>query len=247
MKKIVLLALLICSHDCLAQALFEGSYKRTVASLDVVRFLFAKFRIDPTEEGYISCRELEGSEHIVLGTLLPAEGRRLIDKPEPEFVRWYLSCAEELARRQFYLYYQIDSVDSYNAMMDKSREFVGEALWEEWLTQERPSATTFGDGSHLGDAVRVVYLGSYGWLELPDEVRRAALAHLISFLVGPDFMLEELGLIGPHSVLEARPETPADLRELIYAQLEPSEDTTLSDAIVFYSVLILSIGELLVY
>ena len=248
---VVFLVLLLGHQAGWAQATFGNTHQRVIGSLDVVRFLFAKFRMPPKWHRQYPCEHLNYPEHLILGSVLAEEGSRLVDKPEPEFVGWYLSCVERLAKEKTsWEWDNVDTSEDYEAQMGRKEAFVGRALWDYLMARSRTTAIMFADDILREDYVRFDSLMNHDWSEVPKHIKEATIEHLVGFFVGPDFILEEMGFIGRNSFLQGRPETLDDLGALLIALPRPEAPdgfNNIANALTFYSVAIVSVGELLIY
>jgi hypothetical protein len=85
------------------------------------------------------------------------------------------------------------------------------------------------------------------WDESSLEYKRFFIERRLEEWIGPDFVLEELGLTGPNSTLEGQPLSRADLVAKLIAlpvQFEDGRTATVADAYRFYATIILTLPEL---
>lgn len=217
---------------------FQGFDSRTNNSYDVLRFFHWKFRFpDVFEARENSCERLGFTEHIIAGTMISTLQNRLIIGPEPTFEEWYAGCARSLAKLKV-------------AMIDGRHDFgpesgISDADRLAWFRE------AFGEAlvAHFG-ATPMTRVFETEWAAIPIGFRREFLRHLLQSLAGPDFVQEDLLLIGPDSTLRGHPADEDALVEILSSlniDLDGEGEPLLQEAFEFYAMVLLTLPELRIH
>ena len=208
---------------------FKDADSRVSASYDVLRFFHWKFRLpEDYAAGDNSCEKLGFTEHIIAGTLISTVQTRLIQAPEPVFEEWYAGCTVKFAQVRL-------------SMIARAPSPAARALH---------LVDTFGT-----KAARWLVMGAKAdietpWSEVPVEIRKALLAHLLEMWVGPEFVAEDLGLVGPESQLNGKPPSLAaliDLLEKLPQEAGANPQAPLREMYELYALTLLTLPELRIH
>ena len=248
---LVVLCIVFMNSSSQAQTSFSGTHRRVIGSLDLIRFLHSKFRVSPTDDR-VECDQLDYYDHIILGTLLPQEKNRLVEKPEPRFVKWYLECVKNFAYRKLkWSRTANNDLASYESEYNSKKEMLGNDLWMFLLQQSPPITMVFNDGTSTENYINFDNFIEFHWSSVSDTVKKSLVTNLLDYLVGPELILEELQYMGTSSSLVGKPKNISELADVLLSQpitfTEFEGEPTVGDATRFYSTLILSVGNILTY
>ena len=156
-------------------------------------------------------------EHILMGGFVPGRGTRLVEKPESEFAKIYLQCLGSIHRYM-----------GFHRYMDEVVKEIFPASLVRW-GRDYPNFSTVS------------------WESIPRELRRETLGYLVSRRVGPESVLEELRYIGPHSLLDAAPQSGEELIDHLVELEASGPDRNLAEVVAFIVQILLSVETILIH
>jgi hypothetical protein len=242
--------ILLLSHTIFAEAKFYDSHQRYLTSIDLIRYLNAKFNIPQMKFSYYNdCERLNFTDHIILGSVLPKQGKSLVNKPDESYNSWVLNCVVKLYENKMDYTRYLVSENNEEVVAD-FKLFFGDRLWTKFRNYkdrvlpdnqmlDLSFSINFNNDENMYYTHPLKHSLEKVWSLLDESTKKEVTESVLIYFLGPEKIIETLGFFGENTFMLGQPKTLDDLVE-IYLNQEVMRDPfiTIEDALKYITIFI---------